>query len=99
MLEEVAPVAKYETNIIFNKKPSIVLTLGFIALNNILTPKKNIYNIIENKVKNCLRYQATINKKRVDISVSLNKNSIEQATKILIEKIDKLYNKDFIIEF
>ena len=86
-------------NTIYNRKKQIKeIEIDIERLNNI-NEEKNVYNIIENKVKNCLRYQATINKKRVDISVSLNKNSVEKATKILIEKIDKLLNKEFIIEF
>jgi len=42
---EVAPVAKYETNIILSKKLNTVLVLGFTEPNNILIPKKSTYNI------------------------------------------------------
>ena len=86
-------------NTIYNRKKPIKQTeINIERLNNI-NKEQNIYNIIENKSKNCLRFQATINKKRVDISVSLNKNTVEKAREILTEKINKLYNMDFIVEF
>jgi len=102
-------------NTINNRKKEIKpeTEINIVRLDNINKEEK-IYHIVENKVKNCLRYQATINNKKVDISVSLKSKTVELATQILKEKIDKLLgnqreptdicqksfrNKEFIINF
>ena len=53
---------------------------------------KNIYdNIVEVKNKNILRFKTTIDKKQIDISVSYNKISKEEAIKKMKEKIKVHY--------
>ena len=65
-----------------------------------ITEEQNIYNIVENSKKNCLRYQAKINDKKIDISVSLNNTTKELAMIKMMKKIDALHvNNQFVLEF
>ena len=49
-----------------------------------------VYNIVVNTQKNCLRYTGKINDKKIDISVSLNKDTREVAMEKMMNKIEAL---------
>ena len=51
---------------------------------------KSQYEIVENVKKNILRIQTIIDGKKIDISVSLNKKSKEEATALITEKINTI---------
>lgn len=51
------------------------------------------YHIVENSLKNCLRYQAIIEGKKIDVSVSLKKKSKDQAMKEIMAKIQNIEYK------